>query len=970
MSKKMLIDAAHPEETRVVVLQKDQVEDFDFELQSRKPLRGNIYLARVTRVEPSLQAAFVEYGGNRHGFLAFSEIHPDYYQIPVADREALLEADRLEAEAEAALRQAEDAADASDDDQDPATQIDEQDVAEVAPTEIDAADEDPGDDEIEATDTEEVEAASEEANEDADKDESPAAVANFAQDEEATNASEDDVAEQPDSDQPSDAALAALSPFALSAPYWTDEENDTDNGDSESEEVGDPSAEDFTEANASEDDNAEARSPEDETEPQTEASEEPSRDGAAAKNGKPEDDLQRRLEDARRKRARILRRYKIQEVIKRRQILLIQVVKEERGNKGAALTTYLSLAGRYCVLMPNTARGGGVSRKITSATDRKRLRKVIDGLEVPTGMGLIIRTAGSKRTKAEIKRDYEYLSRLWENIRELTLKSIAPTLIYEEASLIKRAIRDMYDKDVESVTVEGEEGYKEAKAFMRMLMPSHAKFVQPYKDTRPLFLKFGIEDQLDGMFNPSVRLRSGGYIVINQTEALVAIDVNSGKATRERNVEATALKTNQEAAVEIARQCRLRDLAGLLVIDFIDMEESRNNRAVERKFKDALKHDRARIQVGRISNFGLLEMSRQRRRSGLVDGMSRACPTCHGGGSIWSVDAQALRVLRALEREGGSGNAATLHVKAAEDIAFYILNQKRARIASIESRYQVTVEFESVDKCPPDFFEIEKSGARKAEPVEAVVRADQPEPDLPEADAASNADFANEGETQAASDDGEERTRKRRRRRRRKDRPDSDQDEAQLGAAADSSEDGETKPQANEDDDSDGGRKRRRRGRRGGRRNRRQEGGASTDEVTTSSEAAETHTGDDAEAQTSAPEQDFVETAPPPELAADETAAPLETPAPEDETAAPPATNGHADHVAEIAAAPEPQQDVTAASEPEADSEPEDEDAEPRPLHSLHATPVSTSPSEDATTPAKKKSGRQGWWQRAIRGDF
>ncbi len=486
MASKMLIDSAHPEETRVVVVHGHRVEEFDFESENRRQLRGNIYLAKVTRVEPSLQAAFVEYGGNRHGFLAFSEIHPDYYQIPVADREAILRQQEQEAISE-------------------------------------AAEEDREAEQAEAT------AADADAPEKSEKSSRPR--------------------HGDDEDGPAE-ALAVESDQTI-------------------ESVG---AEDALEEIA----------PRRQRNNQTPA-----------------------------------RSYKIQEVIKRRQIILIQVVKEERGNKGAALTTYLSLAGRYCVLMPNTARGGGISRKISVAADRKKLKDIAQSLDVPEGMGLIIRTAGAKRTKVEVKRDYEYLLRMWESVRELTLKSSAPALVYEEGSLIKRAIRDLYDKDIEEVLVEGDEGYREAKNFMRMLMPSHAKNVQPYKDKQPLFQRFQVENQLDSMFNPTVSLKSGGYIVINPTEALVSVDVNSGKATKERNIEATALKTNMEAAEEVARQMRLRDLAGLIVIDFIDMDEGRNNRAVERKLKECLKNDRARLQVGRISHFGLLEMS--------TSGCAQAC---------------------------------------------------------------------------------------------------------------------------------------------------------------------------------------------------------------------------------------------------------------------------------------------------------------------------------------------------------
>ncbi len=505
MSKKMLIDAAHAEETRVVVMNGNLVEEFDFESRAKKQLRGNIYLAKVTRVEPSLQAAFIEYGGNRHGFLSFNEIHPDYYQIPHADREAL-------------MREAE--ADGEDDDH---------------------------------------------------------AAAN--------------------------------------------------------------GSEDHTEALGGDDD----------------------------------DEMD---EEVARRRRRLMRRYKIQEVIKRRQIMLIQVVKEERGNKGAALTTYLSLAGRYCVLMPNTDRGGGISRKITTATDRKRLRGIVADLDVPQGMGLIVRTAGAKRTKAEIKRDYEYLSRAWGNIRDTTLHSIAPALIYEEEDLVKRAIRDLYDKDLEGIWVEGEAGFRDARDFMRMLMPSQAKKIQLYRGGAPLFVTHKVEGHLAQIYSPTVPLRSGGYLVINQTEALVAIDVNSGKATRERNIEATALKTNLEAAEEAARQLRLRDLAGLIVIDFIDMDEAKNNRAVEKVLKDCLASDRARIQMGRISSFGLMEISRQRRRSGILEGTTQICPHCGGAGRIRSVESSALATLRAVEMEALNGGGEVV-VRVPRDVSLYILNHKR-----------------------------------------------------------------------------------------------------------------------------------------------------------------------------------------------------------------------------------------------------------------------------------------------------
>ncbi|MEO1472588.1 MAG: ribonuclease E/G, partial [Pseudomonadota bacterium] len=530
MSKLMLIDAAHPEETRVALVSDNQVDDFDFETTGKEQLRGNIYLAKVTRVEPSLQAAFVEYGGNRHGFLAFSEIHPDYYQLPQEDREAL-------------LREAAEAAAEDDDD-------------------LDVDDDDDGD-------------ASEEDTE--------------------LDASEDDEA--------------------------ADSETSSDDEDS---------------AEASTD------------------------EGANDKLAPKKETAQRRQ----RKSRNLQKRYKIQEVIRRRQVMLVQVVKEERGNKGAALTTYLSLAGRYSVLMPNTPRGGGISRKIANGADRKRLKQVMTELDVPTGMGLIVRTAGAKRTKTDIKRDYDYLIKLWDQIRERTLSSMAPAMIHEEGGLVHRAMRDLYDKDVEAVLIDGEAAYKEAKELAQLLMPSQAKKVQRWKEPKPLFVAEGVEEQLDQIFSPTVQMKSGGYLVINQTEALVAIDVNSGKSTKERNIEQTALRTNLEAAEEACRQMRLRDLAGLVVIDFIDMDEAKNNRAVERKLKDCLKFDRARVQHGKLSQFGLMEISRQRRRAGVLQASSDPCPACNGTGRVRSVDSAALQLLRTLEARAAAGGLLSITVEA------------------------------------------------------------------------------------------------------------------------------------------------------------------------------------------------------------------------------------------------------------------------------------------------------------------
>jgi ribonuclease E len=657
MSKTMLIDAAHPEETRVAIVEGRQVEEFDFESRAKRQLRGNIYLAKVVRVEPSLQAAFVEYGGNRHGFLAFSEIHPDYYQIPVADREAIM------AEAH------------SDDD---------------------------------------------------------------------------------------------------------DHEEHAREGDDESE-------------------------------------------GGMAE----EERLKRRL----------MRRYKIQDVIKRRQVMLVQVVKDERGGKGAALTTWLSLAGRYCVLMPNTGKGGGISRKITQATDRKRLKAAAAALHVPQGMGLIIRTAGAKRTKAEIKRDYEYLLRLWETIRETTLKSNAPSVIYEEENLVRRAVRDMFDKDFDGIQVEGVEGFKEARDFMRVLMPAQSKKVHLYQGARPLFATNGIEEMLTQIHQPVVPLHSGGYLVINQTEALVAIDVNSGRSTKERNVEATATKTNMEAAVEAARQLRLRDLAGLIVIDFIDMDESKNNRAVEKALKDALAKDRARIQMGRISGFGLMEISRQRRRLGVIEGATEVCPHCQGAGRVRSAESAALMTLRAVDIEAGKNGAGSINLRLCTAVALYILNHKRDYLQRMLVQRGLNVVILIDDSLGQGEHAVERT-----ETNEDFVPPERPEAFVDLDDDFDDSDFADEdddGEEFIADDDADEdredadddgpreraervegeggRGRGRRRRGGRRDSAENSTAEAGAGLAAPALVAGD------DDDDSESGR-RRRRGRRGGRRVR-EEGG-------------------------------------------------------------------------------------------------------------------------------------------------
>ncbi|MFC7052877.1 Rne/Rng family ribonuclease [Hansschlegelia quercus] len=787
MANKMLIDATHPEETRVVVVRGSRVEEFDFESANRKQLRGNIYLAKVTRVEPSLQAAFVEYGGNRHGFLAFSEIHPDYYQIPTADRQALI------AEEEKAAAE----------DSEP---------AEEKPS--GGRRRGRGRSRPKASPQDSEDAVSAEATVE------PAEPVEAEVSEEAEAVVAEHVAEQ-------------------------EEKADVQDGDEEDHPVESIGAGDALE------------------------------------------------EMPERQQRRSIRSYKIQEVIKRRQILLVQVVKEERGSKGAALTTYLSLAGRYSVLMPNTARGGGISRKITSAQDRKRLKDLVADLEVPEGMGVILRTAGASRTRPEIKRDFEYLMRLWETVRDLTLKSTAPALVYEEGSLIKRSIRDLYNKEIDEVLVAGEDGYREAKDFMRMLMPSNAKTVQPYRDSQPLYSKMGVETQLDAMFSNTVTMKSGGYLVINQAEALVAIDVNSGRSTREHNIEDTALRTNMEAAEEVARQLRLRDLAGLIVIDFIDMEESRNNRAVEKKLKDCLKDDRARIQLGRISHFGLMEMSRQRIRTGVLESSSEVCPVCSGVGTVRAVPSVALHVLRICEDHLLKDASRNLLVKLRGEVALYVLNQKRHHIREIESRFGVTVLFAAEEHLAPGQHAIvERTEPATGEPRAPItqVRVDSIAPDeidepeeTVEAEASEPvAQPARRAQSEDESENGEGGRRKRRRRRRRGGRGGAENGQSVEASSDDESEiDGEeqdlsasdvadeTSPlvaeaapeapaEASEESEDEAG-KRRRRGRRGGRRTRRggdeaADGAEETEAVAANGEAPASEVSDVAEPVVAAPE--------------------------------------------------------------------------------------------------------------------
>jgi ribonuclease E len=679
MPNKMLIDATHPEETRVVVLRGQRVEEFDFESASRKQLRGNIYLAKVTRVEPSLQAAFVDYGGNRHGFLAFSEIHPDYYQIPVADRQALI------AEDERAQR----AADAEADHR----VVRHQRRSHLRRDELKS-------EPVEAQVENEVES---EVETEHDIENDVAAMAACSE----QIAPEADLADRMATDAPAAAEVAveattteggeslAHSPAATKVPIELAQLESS----SAAEPIPSESIEGSQDANhveaAGDDITAPAAGVDGDASENQSVS--PSANITEVNGSEGDEEVVESvggadaMEEVPERMPRLRRQYKIQEVIKRRQVMLVQVVKEERGTKGAALTTYLSLAGRYSVLMPNTARGGGISRKITSADDRRRLKEIAQELEVPEGMGVILRTAGASRTKTEVKRDFEYLLRLWETVRDLTLKSTAPKLVYEEGSLVKRSIRDLYNKDIDEILVAGDAAYQEAKEFMRMLMPSHAKNVKPYRDGLPIFTRHGIESQLDAMFTPVMQLRSGGYIVLNQAEALVAIDVNSGRATREHHIEDTALKTNLEAAEEIARQLRLRDLAGLIVIDFIDMDEKRNNRAVERRLKECLRHDRARIQVGHISHFGLLEMSRQRIRSSVLESSTEKCPHCGGTGHVRSVSSVTLQILRSLEEMLLKGATHNLAVRTRSEIALYLLNHKRAHLRALEERFRIAI---------------------------------------------------------------------------------------------------------------------------------------------------------------------------------------------------------------------------------------------------------------------------------------
>jgi len=721
MATRMLIDARHPEETRVAVLKGNRIEEFDFESAEHKQIKGNIYLAKVTRVEPSLQAAFVDFGGNRHGFLAFSEIHPDYYQIPQADREALLAEERAHAEEEAALRAEED----------------------------DFEDGDDGDD----TDLSSVE--------------------------EIDTSEKDDVA--------------------------TIEDGHLD----------DESGEDASDDDADEGDDA--------------GEERPRSRGRRGRRQGGGNSRAKEMDDLKAKRQALRRRYKIQDVIQRRQVLLVQVVKEERGNKGAALTTYLSLAGRYCVLMPNSSHGGGISRKINSASDRKRLKQIVGELSLPRSMGLIVRTAGLQRTKTEIKRDFDYLARLWDEIREKTLGSSAPAMIHSDSDLVKRAIRDIYNREIEEVVVEGAEGYRAAREFMKLLMPSHVRRVKQYADPVPLFQRYGAEDQLSAMYDPMVQLKSGGYLVINPTEALVSIDINSGRSTKEHGIEQTALSTNLEAAREIARQLRLRDMAGLVVIDFIDMEYGSNVRKVEKAMKEALKNDRARIQVGRISGFGLMEMSRQRLRTGVLEATTRSCPHCDGTGLVRTASSAGLSALRLIEDEAAKGKGTTITLYASTEAAVYLLNAKRGDLAEIEERYDVTVEVLPEGEDEGAKMRVASSGPRPTSVPRFEPIVEEVEDDIPEDE---DEDIEEREEREERDEDGDDRRGKRRRRRRggrnrNRNREEGDEetsnDEAGEDASEDSAEDAakDAEGEAHTDAEANGEERPKKRRRRGGRRRRR-----------------------------------------------------------------------------------------------------------------------------------------------------
>jgi ribonuclease E len=901
MATRMLIDARHPEETRVAVLKGNRIEEFDFESAEHKQIKGNIYLAKVTRVEPSLQAAFVEFGGNRHGFLAFGEIHPDYYQIPKEDREALLAEEAEAAAEEAALRAAEE---------------------------------------------EEDDAAIEDGN----------GSESFADEMAGENIEEVDT----DGDD-----VATIEGGHV---------EDGDDGDDDGEDDGDRHDDE-----AAHEDSDEARDGESDDEGR------PPRRGqrrgrGRRQGGRPQ---AKQADELRAKRMELRRRYKIQDVIQRRQVLLVQVVKEERGNKGAALTTYLSLAGRYCVLMPNSSHGGGISRKISNAGDRKRLKQIVGELTLPKSMGCIVRTAGLQRTKPEIKRDFDYLARLWDEIRENTLSSSAPNLIHSDSDLVKRAIRDIYDKEIEEVVVEGEEGYKAAKQFMKLLMPSHAKRVKQYADPVPLFQRYGAEDQLSAMYDPVVQLKSGGYLVINPTEALVSIDINSGRSTKEHGIEQTALATNLEAAREIARQLRLRDMAGLVVIDFIDMEYSNNVRKVERAMKDALKHDRARIQLGRISSFGLMEMSRQRLRTGVLEATTRSCPHCDGTGLVRTASSAGLSALRLIEDEAAKGRGSVITLYASTEATIYLLNAKRSDLATIEQLYGVTVQVIPEGEDEGAKMRVTSGGPRptstpRFEPIVEEIE-DDVEDEVEDEDDDED-DDRDEGRESRDRDRQGRGGRSRRRGGRNRKRPDGerghDPERARVTAHEDDDADEDGEPRARretEDRDENGEERPKKRRRRGGRRRRRGrgdgEGGEAHERGEDGSEADEQ---DASEAEAPAEEAPVETEAKPkrrsrkkPAQAEDEVAEPAEEPAAEPE--APAEAEAEAEE-------PKPKRrsrkkaDAEAVEQAPVEAEPEAVE-KPKPRGRKKAAPAETvakAASEPATAAEDSGPPRRGWWQRTF----
>ncbi|WP_419738011.1 Rne/Rng family ribonuclease [Ruegeria sp.] len=945
MAKKMLIDATHAEETRVVVVDGNKVEEFDFESENKRQLAGNIYLAKVTRVEPSLQAAFVDYGGNRHGFLAFSEIHPDYYQIPVADREALMEEERAYAEAMKARDEAEEAKPKKRRSRSRSKAVD---VKSNDPVEtLDVSSEPTGMETIDLDDSEE--------SDDLTVPEGTSPMETVAETP-VEEPAEDEASEATDAPAAEEETAEVEAVEVETVEATSDEQAETEAEDQREAAVESEEAE----ADAEEAAQAESEAETTETEPAEgdDSDDEDKKSDATAKDDSiesvaDEDDS----EDIRPPRKPRPRRYKIQEVIKVRQVLLVQVVKEERGNKGAALTTYLSLAGRYCVLMPNTARGGGISRKITNAPDRKKLKEIAAEIDVPTGAGLIIRTAGAKRTKSEIKRDYEYLQRMWEQIRELTLKSIAPAKIYEEGDLIKRSIRDLYNRDIDEVLVEGEGGYRIAKDFMKMIMPSHAKNVKRYEDALPLFARYQVETYLAGMFNPTVQLKSGGYIVIGVTEALVAIDVNSGRATKEGSIEETALKTNLEAAEEVARQLRLRDLAGLIVIDFIDMDERKNNTAVEKRLKDKLKTDRARIQVGRISGFGLLEMSRQRLRPGMLEATTQPCPACHGTGLIRSDDNMALSILRQIEEEGTRRRSREVLVRCPVSIANFLMNQKREHIAQIEARYGLSVRVEGdMHLVSPDFsLEKFKTASRIVpEATAPVVSVDASLMDLVDA---TEEEEAEEEAVQAE----EEAKPKRKRRRRRRKKGGNDQQEAEASEAAEdraAEAPSEDAPEASDEDEKPAKPKRRRAPRRK-KKDVEAEAQDAPEQVAEAQEDAPVETADVVAETETAPEQaeeapadvaEVAEATPEPAQDAAEPAEAVE--------AAAPAEAVEAEELVEAQPAEEP----APVEEPVPVEEVAEVEAAPV-VEETPAEPVLETVAEEPEQPAEPpKPKRRGWW--------